>query len=214
MSNPVFNEESFEAASQNFGGQAPTPGKPVGVRPAAGTHVATAAGHRRPGLGLAEGDDHQRHHHGVAGAARPPARLRRRSDGPPRAGPTLDNEGRRDLPVPADGLPRHHRRLRRRHRRDAQAEPRQDPRPGVRPRLRLRRRRDLQGLRDVLQRHRGAGRARHGVGVRRDARALPHPHHQGHRQVPSGRHLRHARRDGALPRLVRHQPVRRDRCRS
>ena len=50
---------------------------------------------------------------------------------------------------------------------------------------------------------------RHGLGVRRDAPALPHPHHQGHRQVPACGHLRHARRDGALPGFVHLQPVRR-----
>ena len=53
------------------------------------------------------------------------------------------------------------------------------------------------------------GRRRHARRVLRDARALPHRHHQGHRQVPPHDHHGDARSDGVLPGVVRAQPVRR-----
>ena len=192
MANPVFKEEAFDKASQEF--RASQPGW---AAPEAGTHVQTQPITDGP---VTAWQKAMTLNGTITASAvllvilldRRGVRLERRQRSDAR-------ERRRDLLVPADRLRGHHRRLRRRDRRHAQAQPGQDPRPGLRDRLRLRRRRHLQGLRDVLRRHRRPGRARHGVGVRRDAGAVPHPDHQGHRQVPSHRHHRHDRRDGALP---------------
>ena len=62
---------------------------------------------------------------------------------------------------------------------------------------------------DAVERHRRPGGRRHARRVRRDARPLQHEDHQGHRQVPAHRHLRHARHHGALPGVVRDLAVRR-----
>ena len=118
-----------------------------------------------------------------------------------------DDRGRAELPEHRDD--RGHRRLRLRDRPLVPSPVGEGARPDLCPRPRVLRRCDLEGVRRGLPGHRRAGRRRHARRVRGDARALPHPDHQGHRPHAPHHHLRHPRRDGAVPRLVRGLAVRR-----
>ena len=198
MPNPILNDKQFEEARSGWAApSAPSPAARCGRRRARPAPVTDG-----PVTRWQRGDDGPWLDHGDRRAVHA-ADDHRHDRLPP--DPRRRAAPRRQLgvlvPRPGDG--RRDRRLRRRHRPVLQADLGEVPRPDLRHRPGLLRRGDLQGLREPLRRHRPAGRRRHARRVRRDARALQHPDHQGHRQVPAHRHLRHARHHGAVPGVVR-----------